>query len=88
MTIAVGLRCNDAVVLAADWEICLGPGGKNYESTFHKISGLASIFTIFAGHVDFAKELAATLRKTTQGQKGNQQTTCIQAAYGSVWRER
>jgi 20S proteasome alpha/beta subunit len=88
MTIAVGMQCNDGVVLAADSEICLGPGGKIYQSTLHKISGLASIYTIFAGHIDFAEELAATLRKATQGKKGNQLTTSIQAAYGSFWRER
>jgi 20S proteasome alpha/beta subunit len=87
MTIAVGLRCDDGVVLAADSEICLGPGGKKYEAKFHKISGFASIYMIYAGSVDFAEELAATLRKAVQGKKGTQLIKSIRTAYGSVWRE-
>ncbi len=87
MTIAVGLRCDDGVVLAADSEICLGPGGKKYEARFHKISGLVSVYTIFAGHVDFAEELAATLRRAIPGKKGHQLTKSVRIAYGSVWRE-
>jgi 20S proteasome alpha/beta subunit len=87
MTIAVGLRCDDGVVLAADSEICLGPGGKKYEAKFHKISVLASVYMIYAGRVDFAEELVRTLRRSIRGKKDNQLTNSVRTAYGSVWRE-
>lgn len=62
MTVAVGLVCNNGVVLAADTEITYGVAGKKEESKLFQINRNCGCWLTYTGHCDFAKELVDRLR--------------------------
>jgi 20S proteasome alpha/beta subunit len=56
MTVAVGLVCNNGVVLAADTEVTyVGGTGKRYESKIFPIRPEAGCYLTYTGNPDFAK---------------------------------
>lgn len=62
MTVAVGLVCNNGVVLAADTEVTyVGGTGKRYESKIFPIRREAGCYLTYTGDPDFAKELVDRL---------------------------
>jgi hypothetical protein len=85
MTIAVGFKCNDGVVLAADSEICLGPGGRKYEPQFFEIGVNGSVYMLCAGNVDRNAELTSALRRAIRGKAGCQLRESIEAVCRSIW---
>lgn len=86
MTIAVGFNCKDGVVVVADSEVCLGPGGKKYAAQFCELRISDSVFLVSAGNVDRTEEIAETLRKAIRRRTGKQLTSAVRAACRSFRR--
>jgi Proteasome subunit len=64
MTIAVGFRCTDGVVLAADTEISLDDGvGKTKASKVFPVNHELSCFLTYTGDSDFVEDLVGDLRR-------------------------
>ncbi len=87
MTVAVGFKCKDGLVLAADSEICLGPGGKKYAASFREIRIADSVCMICTGNVHRTEEMAEDLRNAIRGKTGRQLTEAVKAACRAIWRE-
>jgi 20S proteasome alpha/beta subunit len=63
MTIAVGFRCDDGVILAADTEITHWQS-RSYESKILDISaGYHSCYLAYSGDVMFTKEITEDLKE-------------------------
>jgi hypothetical protein len=87
MTIAVGFRCRDGVVLVADGEVCLGPGGKKYEAQFCEVGVAGSVSLLSTGNADRFAELAAALRRAIRGKTGSKLTKSVEAVCRSFWTQ-
>jgi hypothetical protein len=69
MTIAVGFRCRDGVLLRADSEITL-MRGKAYQVKVLPVNSQVDAYLAYAGVAAFAKELGDKLKLATKGQRG------------------
>ena len=88
MTIAVGFRCLDGVVLAADTLITFEGGtGKKYESKLFTVNAPLGIYLTYAGDPDFAKELVRSLQVSTLGRGEKQALSIVKQTYQTFYRE-
>lgn len=84
MTIAVGLVCNNGVVLAADTEITYGATSKKEESKLFRISHELGCWATYTGVSDFAKEFVDRLRNLEKALSPSGALSLIRSEYNQM----
>jgi 20S proteasome alpha/beta subunit len=90
MTVAIGFQCYDGVLLCADTEISHGQTGKSQESKLHVLSkgskghGCACVY---AGDVDFMKQVLPSLEGTIRDQEHKQLVNRLNREWLSIHKK-
>lgn len=88
MTIAVGFRCKDGVVLAADTRITTGSGGKRNQTKIHTISHSPRCHVAYAADdVELAKDLVQRFQSAAKGKKAGEILQVLKAIYRASYKE-
>jgi len=88
MTIAVGFRCKDGVVLAADTRITTGSGGKRNQTKIHTISHSPRCHVAYAADdVELAKDLVQRFQGAAKGKKAGEILQVLKAIYRASYKE-
>lgn len=86
MTIAVGFRCKDGVILAADTEMSFSGGTeKTYGSKLFELNSELGCHLTYTGSADYAKELVYELKQSVRGKPWETALKSLKATYQTYW---